>query len=393
MRVSALSKLAVTTALGAICLGAGLFTESGCKTEEHRRSNPSEGGVAAEDGGPCVAAPGALPTPNCDNSTFDCRDTPGCTIDEQKCGSKKTCLPMSTNKGKPYLDFRFRRLTIATPEALKQDFIQSAIVTSAIDLKARECGELGKGTFSWLLRIDKANKKLITGGAPPATDPFGQGYCFYNQEVNGIKVEPVTVDIEIQDAPDGMSFSWSTKNPQGKLNVPIFLDEAGTAVVILPLTKPRVEKVTVTDSDCIGAFNPIALDSTCANDPSSCSKWYTAGALGGYITIEEADAVDIKETNSSLCVLLTKSPKDPNTNKCKRENGQIPFKGDYCSKTDKPGDCADSFWLAASFAASAAKIYDGAGNPKCLGIPAGTDAGSDAADAGSDGAPGDAASD
>jgi hypothetical protein len=393
MRVSAVLKVAVPTAVAAIWMGAGLFTGSGCKTEEHRRTNPSDGAViASEDGGLCVAAPGNLPTPNCDNSDKDCRDTPGCVINEQKCGSKSTCLPLTTNKGKSVYDFVFRRLSIATPEPLKEDFIQSAIVTSAIDLDAKECGEIGKGTFSWLLRLDKANKKLVTGGAPPATDIFNQGYCFYNQTVRGIKVEPVTSDLEIVDAPDGKSFSWKTLNPHGKLNVPIFLDKAGTSVVILPLQKPRIEKVTVTDSDCIGSFNPLALDSTCSYTPSSCAKWNTNGSLGGYITIEEADQVDIKEIAASLCVLLTRSPKDAN-GKCKRENGKIPYKGDYCSTSEKPGECQDSFWLAASFAASAAKIYDGAGNPNCLGIPTGTDAGSDASDAGTDAPAGDAATD
>jgi hypothetical protein len=393
MRLSVVAKIVATTALAGVCLGAGLFAQSGCKTEEHRRTIKGEGGTAAEDGGPCVAEPGKLPTPNCDNSTNDCRDVPGCTIDEGKCGSKGTCLPLTSNKGKSVYDFRMRRLTVATPEALTQDFIQAAIVTNAIDLKAQECGEIGKGTFSWLMRVDKANKKLITGGAPPEPDPFGKGFCFYNQKVNGIDVAPVTADIEVKDSADGKSFTWSTVNPQGKLNVPIFLDEAGTAVVILPLTKPRVANVTVNDSDCIGTFNPIALEgSKCESTPNVCPKWYTAGALGGFITIEEADAVDIKEINASLCVLLTKSPKDPATNKCKREGGKIPFKGDYCSTSDKAGDCQDSFWLAASFAASAAKIQDNPTDNRCRGIPSVVDAGPDAADAGVD-APADATTD
>jgi hypothetical protein len=383
MKVSASMKIAVVVSLGTLCAGAALF--SGCKEEEHRRSSPTEAGVAAEDGGPCVAAPGQLPTPNCDNSTNDCRSKTGCQIDEAKCGSKSGCLAYASNKGKQVYDFRLRRINIAAPDTLSQQFIQSAIVTANVDLNAKTCGEFGKGTFTWLLRVDKPNKKLITGGAPPEQDPFTKGYCFYNREKNGIKVQPVTVDLDITDNPDGKSFVFKTVNPKGKLNVPIFLTPDGQSVVILPLTNTRIEKVTVSqEGDCIGGFNYSALDNDCSDDPSSCSKWITAGSLGGFITLEEADNVEIKELSKSLCVLLTKSEKDPATNKCKRENGKIPFKGDYCSTSDKPGDCQDSFWLAATFAASATKINDGSSTPDCQGLPpddAGTDA---AADGGQD---------
>ena len=121
-----------------------------------------------------------------------------------------------------------------------------------------------------------------------------------------------------------------------------------------------------------------------SDDPSLCSKWNTSGSLGGFITLEEADKVIIKEISSSLCVLLTKTPKDPATLGCQRDGaGKLTQKGDYCSTTDSPGGCQDSFWLAATFAASAAKINDGAGNPNCLGI-APADAGTDASDSGSD---------
>jgi hypothetical protein len=56
------------------------------------------------------------------------------------------------------------------------------------------------------------------------------------------------------------------------------------------------------------------------------------------------------------------------------------------------GDCADSFWLAATFAASAAVITDGADVPECQG-KASTDGGTDGqADARPD-APADAPAD
>jgi hypothetical protein len=83
----------------------------------------------------------------------------------------------------------------------------------------------------------------------------------------------------------------------------------------------------------------------------------------------------------SLCVLLTGSTADQKTMKCQRTVGKINYPGDYCSTSNTPGDCRDSFWLAATFAASAAKINDGANVPQCQGISgdAGSDSGSDAA--------------
>jgi hypothetical protein len=66
--------------------------------------------------------------------------------------------------------------------------------------------------------------------------------------------------------------------------------------------------------------------------------------------------------------------------------GNITAKGDYCSTSNMPGDCQDSFWLAATFAAAAVNINDGSTVPTCQGITdgGGTDGGTDAGDASSD---------
>ena len=74
-------------------------------------------------------------------------------------------------------------------------------------------------------------------------------------------------------------------------------------------------------------------------------------------------------------------------------SGKIVYEGDYCGATKSAGGCKDAVWLAATFAASAAKIFDGKGVVEgCSGASTG-DAGSDAAtDAGTD-APADAPDD
>jgi hypothetical protein len=374
-----------TIAIGALGLGAmGVITAallSAACDDPHLRS---DGGQASG------TAPGQLPAPDLDLSDHSCTSTPGCTIDETKCGSTSTCLPMGDNSGKTTLDLRLRRLNIVAPPALATTFVQSTVVTSAIDFNSLECGERGKSTimdsalFNWLLRIDKTNNQLITGGAPPPdvapNDAFTRGFCFAQfTTADGIAVAPITTPIKIS----GDAFETTDKTI--KVNIPIFLTTEVSSAVILPISDIRLANVTVSpDGNCIGTFNKVALDSMCYDDPSSCYKWNTAGALGGYITIKEADNVFIKDLNESLCAFLT-GEKDPATSKCP---SPLPVTGDYCSTSKMAGDCKDSFWLAATFAASAAKIFDGkaAGVEACSGATVTTDAGTDSGskDAGTD---------
>jgi hypothetical protein len=152
----------------------------------------------------------------------------------------------------------------------------------------------------------------------------------------------------------------------------------------------RIEGVTISDEgNCVGALNTAALDPSCADDRSICSKWRTAGSLGGYITLEQADGVKIRDLNNkSLCSLLA----GESALTCPRDGaGQILYKGDYCSKDGQGGSCGDSVWLAATFAASAAKIFDGTGKVDgCSGAITNQDAGTDASSDASADAPNDA---
>jgi hypothetical protein len=163
------------------------------------------------------------------------------------------------------------------------------------------------------------------------------------------------------------------------------------------------------DGNCIGSYNPIGAGAPTAgsnpptcndNNDSECVRWKTAGSLGGFITLKEAEGVNVKTLGKTLCVLLTKglSTTPDGKNCATNPDGSIVAKGDFCSTTDSPGGCQDSYWLAATFAASAAKISSGASVPQCNGslldggvvVPeAGTDAGG-GGDAGDGGAPSDA---
>ena len=334
----------------------------------------------AAGGGACSTEAGAYPPPNCDDTTESCpAPSPACNV--APCNASSPCLAMADNTGKPTDDLRLRKLNVTAPSALAQHFIQAGVIDDGVNLD-NTCGEPGTGSFSWLARFDTANKKLTTGGAPPTDDPFNTGYCFVNQMIGGLPVAPVTVNMS-----QGSDGTWSS-DVIPKLYVPIYIMGDINNVVVLPLSQSKIQGVTLsTDGNCIGSYNPDGVGSPtpanlCADqDPSSCERWRTAGALGGFITLKEANAVNVVTLGKSLCVLLTggTSTSDGGTQCATNPDGSVTAQGDFCSTTNAPGGCADSYWLAASFAASAALINSGSGVAVCSGgsSSGGGDAGAD----------------
>ena len=286
---------------------------------------------------------------------------PGCAIDEAACGSASTCLPMKPIAGSStVLDFRMRRLNLLAPPSMTyavNPTLQTAIVDTATTLKAKQCGQLGKGTFTWLLRVDLAARTLKTGSAPPSSDPFGVGSCFDTQLFGTSDLRPATVALQ------GTAARLQSA-PIPKLNVAIFLDATGSSAVVLPLSSVTIQGMALSpDGSCVGTFDRVGLDRACTESHSDCPAWHPAAAIGGYITLEDADAIFIKELNQSLCVLLTQSA--PLT-KCVRDaTGKIAQRGDYCSSPGGAGGCQDSYWFAATFAASAAVIDPTNADPRC----------------------------
>lgn len=181
--------------VGAAALGAAALVAIACSDDPHRRTSPEQ---ALGGGGACAAVPGQLPAPNCDNSDNNCVSHPGCVIDEARCGSKSTCLPIGDNKGKDLQNFRIRRLNIATPQALAGPLIQDTVVTLNVSLAEKTCGEQGKGLFTWLLQVDRKNNTLTTGGSPPSTDAIGQGFCFARFDLGSTHIAPITTKVAFE---------------------------------------------------------------------------------------------------------------------------------------------------------------------------------------------------
>jgi hypothetical protein len=349
--------------------------------------------------GQCATNPGEFPAPNCLPFAPDAEVcTPASTAcNTMPCTGSSACLAMADNSGQSVANLRMRKLLVTAPPALafrppSNTFVQKTVIDEGINLDY-QCGEGGTGTFNWLIQMDTVNNKVTTGCAPPTMDPFGTGYCFVNATIEGLKVGPVTVDLTTNS--DG-SYSSATIP---KLYVPIFVASSavqmGTtapSVVVLPLSNAAVKNVTLSaDHNCIGSYNSNAVTPQPATpstpyycidtDDTSCVRWTTAGSLGGLITVADADGVDVPQLNESLCVLLA-SPANAIVNpttmykSCPKDgSGNLSVMGDFCSTTNQPGGCADSYWLSATFAASAAKISATPNQAACMGEVIGGDGG------------------
>jgi hypothetical protein len=381
------------TALGAVVLTARFIPA--CSSGESAGPPAIDSGTpftgdggglyAGEAGAPCVAGPGQVPNPQCDDGDESLCMPTTCPIDEDAsaqmpngCGSTATCEPLANNTGTTQ-NFRMRRIILAAPPKLANVTVQNSVVTNGVDMFEPQCGEIGTGAFSWLLSFDTAAHTLKTGGAPPcdlgdvpSCDPFTTGYCFVNKAVptpaGNVQVGPVGGAYTV--ATDGTI--WTQPGVIPLLNIPIYYQGS---IILLPISNGALSGVSITaDGNCIGKVNTEALDMSCADNYNNCSKWLTAGALTGFITADRANNVIIKSIhNETLCALLAS---DPSGQTCQTDaDGGVDLTkdpGDYCSNPPGPGGCKDSFWLAATFAASAVTINDGAGTPDCLG---GEDAG------------------
>ncbi len=282
----------------------------------------------------------------------------GCEPSNPACPAlavESDCLALTDNSGRDVFALRLSQLSVTAPNALTSDVVYN-IIADGVNINLQSCNVAGMGTFSMIAQFDKTTGKLKIGGAFPEANPEN-GYCFIDDPAN--EVAPVEVDSNL--AADG-SFETEVID---RIVVPIYVDMAGTQIVYLPLRQGRflTGKVSA-DQNCVGSFNGKNLkpEENCEPKPDEGLERFINGAsLEGFITLEEADAVDVDLVGSSLCVLLSGDGTtygdgaDP-IQRCKRDNGAILLKGDWCSTTNSAGGCQDAFRLEAELAASAVEV-------------------------------------
>lgn len=331
MRLNSLFAVVVSGSLGVLALSSiGCGGGSGSSTG---------GGGSATTGGSTGGGGGSTSASPCD---------PQCDANKNV---KSACVAIEDNSAATTYNLRMSQLTLKAPAALtaEKNPVVAGIIAKAVTMNLPDCNLNGTGTFSWLLQFDTATGKLKTGGAEIQADPSA-GYCFVNQMLGGQNVAPLTVDA----APDADGkFSVSVG---GDVVVPIFLGDAAH-YVLLPLKNAKIINATLSkDHNCIGKYNAENLDPGAMCLPP---EFTNAATLDAFITLEDADTVQVEPLKETLCALLTGENDGGMPKKCKRDaNNKITSKGDWCAATDMAADasCADAFKLGADFAASGVKI-------------------------------------
>ncbi len=328
--------------------------------------------VPVGPGGPCSASanPGDTPPPNCRlyGGSLECPalGTATCTTGSAAACGESLCQPTASNRP-PVYDFRVEALHIIQPAALTSSLVQDAVINDSLAPNSMQCGNpapsdcgatCAAGAFNWLLTVNRtagaSTGTLKTGGGLPVTDPYKDPYCYLESAFSGIDVRPTT---PVKATFKGSTF---TTDPIPVVNMPAFTSRTDTQTpIILPIRDAVFSKVTISqDGNCIGDINPAwygATGPSCQEQDKSCPKWFTDGAITGYMTLADANKV-VLITSQTLCALLVGEVAEACT-------AADLHKGDYCGVTRAPGACpgqpgGDSVWLSATFAANAVKISE-----------------------------------
>ncbi|MCA9622834.1 MAG: hypothetical protein KC731_27635, partial [Myxococcales bacterium] len=308
---------------------------------------------AATGGGPGSGGGGSPPLP--------------CTPDPTACpAADLECLALRDNAGLDRFGLRVQQMTIFKPDAFVSGLEYTAI-TQALTMNLPSCYLAGGGTINLLVEMDRAAGMATIGGAKPVADPF-DGYSFASEMVEvspGVfyDVSPKSVAAVVE--PNGM-FSTSEI---GAVTLPLYLDQAGTSVILMPIHEARAFDVQLSNSqNCVGTFNAGELDpgKGCLPELNKDIKSFVEGGkLDGYVSLEEADEIVVTAygLNRTLCVVLAQDVGEfgtgSNPTRCARKtDGSIKFPGDWCAATNSPADpsCSDAARFFVSFAASGVTI-------------------------------------
>ncbi len=138
-----------------------------------------------------------------------------------------------------------------------------------IDLASPACGDRGHRRVQLAPSRRSDEQQIVTGGAPPSSEPVGVGYCFYQHLLGSLDVEPSTTTV---------TFNARALHHAliPLLNVPIFLaPDAGAAdpanVIILPLRGAVLENArsrTATTASARSTLKPSSKLAAPARSPT-----------------------------------------------------------------------------------------------------------------------------
>lgn len=314
----------------------------GCATETAATNAPSTCNVNAACDPAVVSAPpiGCGPRDVCAPT---CSKAPACP--------DNACMSPVTSRDPDVTALRLGRSKVWAPEALR------SLAAIAIDANVTAKCAGGTEAFNWLIKIDRKNGTITTGGARASAD--GKTYKFAREQIQPATIAsvcpgfPATGEpIDIGPVTTAFSFTGTkfTSPTAKKVNVAIFSDDVP---LVLPLSESTLTDVQLSENgSCVGTFHK---NYACDGDTRG---WSTGGAIVSKITVEDADRVPIKAAGcQSLCALLANEPALIGPDKrCKRgPDGKIPAIGDACVGGE---GCKNAFKLMTTFGAYTVDIVD-----------------------------------
>lgn len=346
-----------------VCLGAALGLTSACGGDDDPAGAGGSAGTAGTGG---TAGNGATGGSGGGVSDDPCQPTADECYVSGKAGPGAVCLARHDNSTGDEVQLRVSQLQLKSPAALRQPFLQGSVVTPKITPNAPGCFQNGDAQFNVLFSWNTATMKVTQGAGEPQAliGPLNDGTCYakFTDPSSNAKVEPVEADFTI----DGNKY----RAVFADVAIPIYLEDSKDNYALLPMHELEVTATLSADRSCVGRYVPENLDAT-----QGCSAkedkfaYENGGTYKGYVTVEEADTVEITSLGYSLCVLLSgnvkrwqKKEAGEEIGHCVGSTGYVEEggfpKGNWCASTNSAaGDtCSDAWLIESDYAAAGVKI-------------------------------------
>lgn len=308
---------------------------------------------------------------DCEPSTAACAPDASCLAEGKGLDwAGAACIAMADHEGKSRTQLRVSQLEISSPDVLKKPFMQASIITAGITpTRSAACRQEGTNRFNVLFDLDFEAKTMKQGASIPQSllgQKVDKGTCWadfsaMNHPLKS-KISPAIADLTYDES----SGQFEALFPS--INIPIYVNDNHNDFALLPLRELLVTGTLSAGNNCIGSFKAEDLEAPqCAAD----FKWENKGEYVGYVTVVEADDVDVSSLGYSLCTLLSgdavqwKSAEEP-IGRCRgssafEENGGELPEGNWCSVSNSAdaeecGGKFDAWQLKTEFAASAVLI-------------------------------------